>query len=94
MIRLAVAANNVAAATIGDASRVEAQSKTKSAVRECKTKSADGKLHKWKCNDRTTLLLQCRDRFAGRPSLVVCDHYRLSFVSGYAHCVQIRPRAV
>ena len=49
MIRLAVAANNVAAATIGDASRVEAQSKTKSAVRECKTKSADGKLHKWKC---------------------------------------------
>ena len=49
MVRLAVAAIIAAAATIGGASSIEAQSKTKSTVRECKTKSADGKLHKWKC---------------------------------------------
>ena len=49
MLRLAVAATLAATLVFPVSHPVEAQSKSKSALRDCRTKAADGKLHKWKC---------------------------------------------
>lgn len=49
MLRLAVAAALAAILVMPDSPAVEAQTRSKSALRECRTKAADGKLHKWKC---------------------------------------------
>jgi hypothetical protein len=49
MLRWMIAVAFVMAVGVSMATHVEAQSKTKSTLRECRAKGTDGKLVKWKC---------------------------------------------